>query len=383
VQDSLARGADHWFAEAGGSLIQADLPQIGAWLDWLAGFAGRDDATRADVINALTLLRDRRYDIGGKKRSALLAAVDRTLYRVLRAMPGRDGEAASVYRRVDWKSSQSLCTPENREQILVVDACGFPAEGQESTAQLLCRAYSLGWRRLIAFDWRGGRFAGCGLGPDTDDVRLDVYGDAGDYLASGLEGAQVAVHGDAQDQVGQILKRGQLVIHGDVGQTFLYGAKGGEVFVLGSAAGRPLINAVGRPRVVINGTCLDYLAESFMAGDPLNNGGFAILNGMTFDEAGQLVELDAPYPGGNLFSLASGGAIYLRDPHGKVDEDQLNGGQFAPLSDADWRLIEPYLRKNEELFGIRVADLLRVNGEAQPPASVYRKVTVKSLDELH
>ena len=104
-------------------------------------------------------------------------------------------------------------------------------------------------------------------------MRLDIYGDAGDYLGSGLDGAHIFVHGDAQDQVGQILKRGRLVIHGDVRQTFLYGAKGGEIFVLGSAAGRPLINAVGRPRAVINGTCLDYLAESFMAGDPLNGGG--------------------------------------------------------------------------------------------------------------
>ena len=27
--------------------------------------------------------------------------------------------------------------------------------------------------------------------PGTDDVRLDIYGDAGDYLGSGLDGAQV------------------------------------------------------------------------------------------------------------------------------------------------------------------------------------------------
>ena len=40
-------------------------------------------------------------------------------------------------------------------------------------------------------------------------------------------------------------------------------------------------NATGKPRVVINGTCLDYLAESFMAGAPLNGGASAKLTDLT------------------------------------------------------------------------------------------------------
>jgi glutamate synthase domain-containing protein 3 len=227
--------------------------------------------------------------------------------------------------------------------------------------------------------WRGGRFAGCGLGPGTRGVRIELYGDVGDYAASGLDGGSVTIHGDGQDQVGPIMKDGQLVVHGDVGQTFLYGAKGGTIYVAGSAAGRPLINAVGRPRAVINGTCLDYLAESFMAGDPLKGGGFVILNGVTFDEHGAMVEMGTPYPGGNLFSLASGGAVYLRDPHGRVGQDQLNGGRFAPLSEADWTLIRPYLEANERHFGIEVGGLLTVDGTPRPPAAVYRKVEAQSL----
>jgi glutamate synthase domain-containing protein 3 len=263
-----------------------------------------------------------------------------------------------------------------------VDAAGFPPEGDDSAARLIVAATGLGWRRLVSYNWRGGRFCGCGLGPGSEGVRIDVYGSSGDYLGSGLQGASVHVHGSAQDQVGQILKAGKLVVHGDVGQTFMYGAKGGEAYVMGNAAGRPLINAAGCPRVVINGTCLDYLAESFMAGDPLKGGGFVVLNGVAFDAHGQMQPQATPYPGGNLFSLASGGAIYVRDPHHLVSEDQLNGGIFAPMSRADWELILPYLEENERLFGISVESLLTVMGKKRAPQKVYRKVAAVRLEAL-
>jgi glutamate synthase domain-containing protein 3 len=197
-----------------------------------------------------------------------------------------------------------------------------------------------------------------------------------------MDGLEMYIHGNAQDQLAQIAKRGKLVIYGDVGQTFMYGAKGGEVFILGNGAGRPLINAVGRPRVIINGTCLDFLAESFMAGDPLNGGGFVILNGIEFDEDGKIVPQANPYPGSNLFSLASGGAIYVRDPRHQVSERQLNGGVIDPIDEKDWRLIRSYLQENERLFGIKVQDLLTVDGEVKAPEEVYRKVHAGTLSVL-
>ncbi|MBM4353049.1 MAG: glutamate synthase [Deltaproteobacteria bacterium] len=344
--------------------------------------AGDGKPSVEDAVRMLALLRDRRLDSGPKKRSAQLAAVDRVLFSLFRSLPGLQTGAESTHRRVDSTTAVSLRAPHTGETSLVIDASGFEPEGELCAARLLVKAHALGWRRFILFDLRGGRFAGCGLGPATDDARIELFGDPGDYIASGMDGAELIVHGDAQDQVGQILKRGKLVIHGDVGQTFLYGAKGGSVYVLGSAAGRPLINAVGKPRVVINGTCLDYLAESFMAGDPLAGGGFAILNGIAFDENGQLHELPTPYPGGNLFSLASGGAIYLRDPARAVDGTQLNGGRFADLSSADWELIRPFLAENEHLFGIPLSRLLSWQGSPLPPEAVYRKVEVERLAVL-
>ncbi|MGH9362113.1 MAG: glutamate synthase, partial [Thermoanaerobaculia bacterium] len=134
------------------------------------------------------------------------------------------------------------------------------------------------------------------------------------------------------------------------------------------------INAVGRIRAVVNGTCLDYLAESFMAGDPLHEGGFVVLNGVAFDEDGKLGELPSPYPGGNLFSLASGGAIYARDPRQCLGDDQLNGGAFAALTAEDWAVVRPLLEENERRFGIPLRTLLTVDGEEQPPERVYRKI---------
>jgi glutamate synthase domain-containing protein 3 len=216
---------------------------------------------------------------------------------------------------------------------------------------------------------------GCGLGPETHDVKIEIYGSSGDYLGSGLDGLSITVHGNAQDQLGQIIKNGKMVIHGDVGQTFLYGAKGGSIYVEGNAAGRPMINSVGRPRVVINGTSLDFLGESFMAGDPHKKGGFVILNGMRFDEEGHAVPLPEPYVGSNLFSLASGGAAFIRDPKRKLINEQLNGCRLSPFTEEDWELILPYLTENEKLFGIKVDDLLTVDGRKLDPKKVYRKVS--------
>ena len=342
----------------------------------------RGDDARATAIDVLTYLNDRRLSYGDKKRSHVLYLVRESLGRVFASTPGLDAAGRSDYRHVDWATRSTLRAPRGGERVLVLNAMDFPPEGDECDARLMVQARHLGWKQFIAYGYKGQRFCGCGLGPDSGNVRIDVYGSSGDYLASGTDGLEVHVHGNAQDQVGQIMKQGKLVIYGDVGQTFMYGAKGGEVYVMGNAAGRPVINAVGRPRVVINGTCLDYLAESFMAGDPLNGGGFVIMNGIAFDDEGHLLALETPYPGSNLFSLASGGAIYLRDPHNRVVGEQLNGGVFAGVTKADWELILPYLKENERLFGIKVDDLLTVGGAKRDYKDVYRKVQAVQLEVL-
>ena len=336
----------------------------------------REQAPTEAAIEALTLLNDLNYATGSKKRSNILHIVRSELDALLSSLPLFETEdtGKSAYRLIDYGTRASLRAPLSHETTLVINADVFPPEGEECDAALLVDAHMIGWRRFICYDCSGQRYIGCGLGPASDGVTIDVYGSSGDYLGSGIDGLTISVHGNAQDQLGQIIKHGKLVVYGDTGQTFMYGAKGGEVYVMGNAAGRPLINSVGRPRVVINGTSLDFLAESFMAGDPNNGGGFVILNAIQFSEEGRIIPLQEPYPGSNMFSLASGGAIFIRDPHNLCVDGQLNGGMYLPLTHEDWELILPYLEENERLFNIKVDDLLTVDGKVLSPDRIYRKV---------
>ncbi|VBB45357.1 conserved hypothetical protein [uncultured Desulfatiglans sp.] len=349
-------------------------------LQEIKSWALKGDAHFEAALQTLTDLIDRRYPTFDKKRRSVLQLLNQTLETILRHFPSLDREEdRSAYRLIDWETRRFFRGPAYGEKVLIIDAALFPPEGDHCDSRLMAEAYHRGWRRFIVFGLKGQRFHGCGFGPGSASVRIDIYGSSGDYLASGIDGMQIRVHGNAQDQLAQIMKSGKLVIYGDTGQTFMYGAKGGEVYVMGNAAGRPLINAVGRPRVVINGTCLDYLAESFMAGDPHNGGGFVILNGVAFDADGRVIPQQTPYPGSNLFSLASGGAIYIRDPWRTVDAQQLNGGEITRLEDRDWRLILPYLKENEALFGISVEeDLLQVEGRRRTPSEVYSKIVPRS-----
>jgi glutamate synthase domain-containing protein 3 len=360
IRDNITQSDDNWFRHTIG--VVKDLALKNAELKPMA-------------VDVLTLLHDRRYNTGKIKRSSVQHVLRMALDEIFATTPMMAERANDRFAQIDFATRSQLRTPLEREKVLVINAERFEPEGDSCDSVLIVAAHKLGWKRFIVYKYRGQRFTGCGFGPATKDVRIDVYGASGDYLASGIDGMEIQVHGNAQDQLCQIMKEGKLVVFGDVGQTFMYGAKGGSAYIMGNAAGRPLINAVGKPRVVINGTALDYLAESFMAGDPLNGGGFVILNGIGFDDNdGSIREYDSPYPGSNIFSLASGGAIYVRDPLNKLVDEQLNGGKFIETSDADWKLIQPYLEENEKLFDIPVDRLLTVSGQKKEPKEVYRKI---------
>ncbi len=338
-----------------------------------------------NVLNVLALLQNHHWEPKKGRKTFQLSSISLSIQTLLDSIPLPSIKTNMGMLRLTASQAweKTLPKPNKPSDTLVIDAEKFPNEGPQSVSRVIASTFVKGWQNFIVYRCRGDRFIGCGLGTKTYGVHIDVFGSSGDYLGSGMDGAQIYVHGDAQDQIGQVLKSGKIVIYGNVGQTFLYGAKGGETYVLGSAAGRPLINAVGRIRAIINGTCLDYCAESFMAGAH-TGGGFVIINGLVFDDRGEVLGLEMKYPGNNLFSLASGGACYLNDPYRTVTENQLNGAEFTAFRREDWNTILPYLLENEKLFGISIRnDVLMVDGVLKWPEEVFRKIIAsRETEEL-
>jgi len=345
-----------------------DFDKIYSFAESMKKFADKGDEEKSVAIETLTLLIDRRYDTGGKRRSHIIPLIEEKLFEIFDSMPSIESNLNSSYCLITWEKRNNLKSPLNPNQTLVIDVYNFKPEGEEGTCQFLERAYELGWRRFIAYNFRGQRNFGAGL-VARDKVRIDVYGRVGDCLAAFADGPEFYVHESAQDSVAYCFKSGKLVIFGDAGKAFGYGAKGGVAFILGDLIDRPLINAVGSATAVINGSCKDYMGESCMAAK-----GFTILNGVKFDENGKIVEQETPYHGGNLFPLAAASVVYLRDPRQTVGEDQLNGSKIVTISKEDWEKILPLLKENERFFGIRIRDLLTVDGIIRSPEEVYRKV---------
>jgi glutamate synthase domain-containing protein 1/glutamate synthase domain-containing protein 3 len=360
-----AKNVEHW-----------NFDEVCSFAETMKKHAAKGDEEKIVIIETLTLLIDRRYDTGDKRRSDVVSLFEEKLFDIFNSAHPAESNTNSDYCFINFEKRNNLKSPTRSGQTLIIDASEFHAEGEGGTCQFLENACKLGWKNFIAYNFRGQRNFGAGL-VAREKVRIDVYGRVGDCLAAFADGPEFYVHESAQDSVAYCFKSGKLVIFGDAGKAFEYGAKGGVTFVLGNLIDRPLINAVGSATAVINGSCKDYMGESCMAAR-----GFTIINGMTFDDHGKIVEQETPYHGGNLFPLAAASTVYLRDPRETVGEDQLNGGRVSTISTEDWERILQLLKENEKSFGIQVKDLLNVDGVMRRPECVYRKVVPIEVDAL-
>lgn len=230
---------------------------LNAWLDQVVSEAASAPQLRSPAVGLLTRLYDRVpvYDTGAKKRSAVRARLQAAFTTLFNTTPtsAREADPADPDRRLTWITLATRGLPLTTRGTLYIDAGDLPLEGNNRLAQVLARAYQAGWRWFLIFGCKGDRLVGAGLGPNTVDVWIDVYGTPGDYLAAGLDGAEIHVHGPAQDHTGYLMKRGRLVIYGDVGQAFLYGATGGTAHVMGFTGARAFVDTGDDVGAIVSG----------------------------------------------------------------------------------------------------------------------------------
>src|SRR5207249_2809375 len=139
------------------ALRDAGFQYVGEILEELKRLAMKGQESRQFAIKSLSLLYDRIYDTGNKKRSSLLQLYHEALNDVFSSISTMNNH---VYTRLDWKNKSRLTHPGLDPQVLVVDTLEFPAEGDESVARFVVDAYGQGWKEILLYNLRGHRFIG-------------------------------------------------------------------------------------------------------------------------------------------------------------------------------------------------------------------------------
>src|SRR5438067_8603980 len=106
------------------ALKDAGFQYVGEILEELKRLAMKGQESRQFAIKTLSLLYDRIYDTGRKKRSSLLQLYHKALNDVFSSIPLSNSD---LYTRLEWKNKSGLVHPLFDEQVLVVDALEFPA----------------------------------------------------------------------------------------------------------------------------------------------------------------------------------------------------------------------------------------------------------------
>ena len=134
---------------------------------------------------------------------------------------------------------------------------------------------------IVRFEGSAGQSFGAFL---THGIELDLVGEANDYVGKAMSGGRIVIRPPAGDAGDPVL----------AGNTCLYGATGGTVFIAGSAGERFAVRNSGASAVVEG--VGDHAAE-YMTG-------------------GTVVVL-GPY-GWNVGAGMSGGELFVYDPHGRL-----------------------------------------------------------------
>ncbi len=190
-----------------------------------------------------------------------------------------------------------------------------------------------------------------GLAADT--LEGELHGAAGQSFGGWLApGVSFRLHGDANDYTGKGLSGGTLTVMPPdgasypaeenviIGNTVLYGATAGEVFLAGTVGERFAVRNSGASAVVEG------------VGD----------HGCEYMTAGLVVVLGAI--GRNFGSGMSGGLAFVLAREGAIDLCNTASVDVVAATSEDWGLLEPLLIEHRRLTGSEQADLLLRRGQS-------------------
>jgi len=200
-----------------------------------------------------------------------------------------------------------------------------------------------GAKKVILKEVYGQRYIGTGI---KENVKIEVYGTAGNDLGIFLYGPEIEVFGNAQDGVGNTMRAGKIVVRGHAGDVCGYGMRGGKVYIEGDVGYRVGIHMKGYknlvPTFIVGGKAGNFFGE-YMAG------GILILLGLNKKPGEDIV-------GDYCATGMHGGVIFVR---GEVPKRFLGREVKVFEPDVkDLKLLTDELKGFSEAFNIPVEEML-------------------------
>ncbi|SMO40123.1 Glutamate synthase domain-containing protein 3 [Balnearium lithotrophicum] len=200
-----------------------------------------------------------------------------------------------------------------------------------------------GAKKVILKEVYGQRYIGTGI---KENVKIEVYGTAGNDLGIFLYGPEIEVFGNAQDGVGNTMRTGKIVVRGHAGDVCGYGMRGGKVYIEGDVGYRVGIHMKGYknlvPTFIVGGKAGNFFGE-YMAG------GILILLGLNRKPGEDIV-------GDYCATGMHGGVIFVR---GEVPKRFLGREVKVFEPDVkDLKLLTDELKGFSEAFNIPVEEIL-------------------------
>lgn len=140
-----------------------DYNTFGWYCNKIKDLANEVDRHKEAAIEILTLLNDRRFDTGIKKRIWILHIIREALHKIFASTPLISEDANSSFRFIDWERRDRLQAPGPNEKILIIDTNGPPPREifamPDSSSRLIAwdggdsLPMVIGDRGSVAVDW--------------------------------------------------------------------------------------------------------------------------------------------------------------------------------------------------------------------------------------